>query len=244
MTIHFAHMGSSKERPENTLPSFQRALEHGAKAMELDVQLTKDGHLVICHDQKINRVAAAAGAAGFIKDFTLEEIEQIDVGSTFSEEYKGVTLTTLDAVLGICPPDVLLNIEIKNIPFFYEGIEEKVLDRLAAYNHTENVIISSFDHHSLKRIKALAPDTRVGLLFLDQLIEPWHYAKNCGIDVYSLHPRYVFIDENYVKKCHEAGFKVYPFTVDDIDMVEQFMAYGVDGVFSNNPEIFGLECCT
>lgn len=238
MTIYFAHRGSVTEAPENTMPSFERALRHGVKGLELDVQLTKDGHLVINHDQRINRVAS--NGTGFIRDFTLEEIRQFDVGGKFSAEFEGVTFATLEEVVAFCPSDVLLNIEIKNIPYFYEGIEKKVVDCLKAHDRVENTLISSFDHKALKRMEELAPEIPLGLLFMDNILDPWSYAKHCGIQVYSLHPRYQFVDKTYMEKCHEEGFKVFPWTVDDEDVHQYLLSIGVDGIISNNPKIFGV----
>ncbi|HET7580349.1 MAG TPA: glycerophosphodiester phosphodiesterase family protein [Bacillales bacterium] len=237
MTTHFAHRGSLTEAPENTIPSFERALNRKTRAIELDVQLSKDGELVICHDQRINRVAK--GKKGFIKDFTLAELKQMDLGASFSEEYEGTSFATLEEVLAICPPDILLNIEIKNTPIPYEGIEKKVMDCLKGHKRMDNVIISSLDHLVLKRIRELNAGIKIGMLFQDRILEPWDYAQRSGLDVYSLHPRYLFVDETYVKKSHEAGLYVYPWTVDGTDDLDRLLKAGVDGVFTNNPGFFG-----
>lgn len=238
MIIHFAHRGSLTEAPENTLPSFERALQREARAIELDVQLTKDGHLVICHDQKIDRIASE-GNGGYIKDFTLEQLRQFDIGSFFSREFAGVSFALLEEVLDICPPDLLINIEIKNTPVFYPNIEKKLINCLRDYERLDPVIVSSLDHLALRRIRKLAPDVKIGLLFQDRILEPWQYAENTNLEPYSLHPRYTFVDEEFVKESHEAGFKVYPWTVDDPEDLQRLLDYGVDGVFTNNPDIFG-----
>lgn len=235
----FAHRGSLTEAPENTIPSFQHAIEAGAKAIELDVQLTKDDQLVICHDQRIERVDP--GHNGLIKDFTLNQLREIDLGVSFSKEYEGVSFAVLNEVLEICPTEVLLNIEIKNTPIVYKNIEDKLMACLQEHHRIENNIVSSLDHLALKRVQKLDPEMKIGMLFQDRILEPWKYAANSGLDVYSLHQRYTFVDEEFVRKSHESGYKVYPWTVDSEYDLKRLFDYGVDGAFTNNPEIFGTK---
>ncbi|MEK4298274.1 glycerophosphodiester phosphodiesterase family protein [Oceanobacillus sp. FSL W8-0428] len=236
MVLNFAHRGSLTEAPENTLLAFEKALSHRPKGMELDVQLTKDDVLVVCHDAKLTRFNKKSTT--LIKDLTWEEIQQIDVGSGFSEEYKGVHLTCLEDVLSITPAEVLLNVEIKNIPVIYPGIEKKLLDCLETYNRLDNVIISSFDHVALQNIFHLHPTLRLGMLFQYRLLDTWKYVKNSGLPIYSVHPNHVYVDQTFVQACKNAGYSVFPYTVNDWKCYEELVSYGVDGVFSNRPEIF------
>ncbi|WP_188454984.1 glycerophosphodiester phosphodiesterase [Virgibacillus oceani] len=236
MVLNFAHRGSLTEAPENTLPAFQKAISHGAHALELDVQLTKDDQLIVCHDHKLSRFNKLI--KGLIKDFMLEEIKQIDVGASFSEAYKGTTLITLDELLEICPEDIMLNIEIKNIPVIYEGIEAKLIDCLKRRNRMENIIISSFDHIALANIQKLAPELDLGMLFYYRILRPWEYAKHSGLTITSIHPNNVYVDQTFVQECKRLGYKVYPYTVNKEERYKELIHYGADGVFSNNPEIF------
>ncbi len=238
VVLNFAHRGSLTEAPENTLPAFQLAIEHGVKAIELDVQLTKDGHLVVCHDHKLTRFNKHAG---LIKDYTLEEIKQIDIGSSFHEKYKGVVLPTLSEVLEVCPKDLLLNIEVKNIPVIYQGIEKKLIDCLREHERLSNVILSSFDHVALKNIQEIDPSIPLGMLFYYRILNPWEYAKQSGLNITSIHPNNVYTDKEFVRECKAFGYNVYPYTVNDMERYEQLVEYGVDGAFSNNPEIFVRE---
>ncbi|SEP75534.1 glycerophosphoryl diester phosphodiesterase [Virgibacillus subterraneus] len=237
MILNFAHRGSLTEAPENTLPAFHKAINNGAKALELDVQLSKDNHLVVCHDYKFFRFNK--GVEGQINDYTFEEIKQIDVGKTFGEEFKGVTLPALEEVLEICPADLLLNIEIKNIPVIYEGIEQILLNTLTEYHRLNNLIISSFDHAALKRVQEINSEIPLGMLFYYRILNPWNYAKTSGLNIRSIHPNHVYVDQTFVHECKRNGYSVYPFTVSDMERYEQLLEYGVDGVFSNNPKIFG-----
>lgn len=108
MILNFAHRGSLTEAPENTLPAMKKALEHHVQAIELDVQLTKDHHLVVIHDQKLARYDI--NFPGFVKDYTLDEIKRIDVGASFSSAFKD-RLATLDEILEMVPNEIVLNIE-------------------------------------------------------------------------------------------------------------------------------------
>ncbi|MGY0691307.1 glycerophosphodiester phosphodiesterase [Virgibacillus sp. FSP13] len=236
MVLNFAHRGSLTEAPENTLPSFQKAIDRGARALELDVQLTKDNHLVVCHDHRFARFNK--NIKGLIKDYTLAEIKQIDVGAAFSEEYTGTTLITLEELLAICPNDVILNIEIKSIPVIYDSIERILLDCLKQHDRMENVIISSFDHVSLANVQKLAPDMELGMLFYYRILQAWEYAKHSGLRISSIHPNQVYLDQTFVQECKRLGYKVYPYTVNGKDRYKELIEFGVDGVFSNNPEVF------
>lgn len=237
MIINFAHRGSLTEAPENTLASMKKALDHNPKAIELDVQLTKDGHLVVIHDHTFKRFNKSV--SGLVKDYTLEEIKKIDVGSSFSTAFAGETLATLEEVLELVPKDILLNVEIKNIPVIYEGIEEKVISTLKAHNRLDNLVISSFDHEALLKVQRLNSNIPLGMLFYYRMLEPWKYAKSTGLDLVSVHPLYTTIDKQFVDEFHDLSLKVYPFTVSDDVAYKQLLDIGVDGVFSNNPKIFG-----
>ncbi|WP_164667642.1 glycerophosphodiester phosphodiesterase [Virgibacillus doumboii] len=237
MVQNFAHRGSMTEAPENTFPSFQKAIEHGATALELDVQLSKDNELIVCHDHKFSRFNKDVD--GLINDYTLKEIKQIDVGSAFSEEFIGITPSTLEEVLDISPEGLLLNIEIKNIPVIYDGIEKILLDTLEKHNRLENLIISSFDHVALENVQELNPEIPLGMLFYYRILNAWDYAKNCGLNISSIHPNQVYTDQKFVAECKKLGYEVYPYTVNSMKRYEELVAYGVDGVFSNEPGIFG-----
>lgn len=237
MTINFAHRGSMTEAPENTLPSFQKALEHGAQAIELDVQLTKDNQLIVSHDHHFRRYNNEI--AGNINEYTLDEIKKIDVGSGFSEEYAGTAPPIIEEVLDICPSNILLNVEIKNIPIIYEGIEKVLLDTLSLHGRLDNLMISSFDHVALKKVQELNSNIPLGMLFYYRILNAWDYAKNSGLNISSIHPNQVYTNQRFVEECKKLGYKVYPYTVSDQKRYEELLNFGVDGVFSNSPEIFG-----
>lgn len=238
MIINFAHRGSLTEAPENTLPSFKKAIHNGAKAIELDVQLSKDNQLIICHDHHFRRLNHKI--KGFVNDYSLEEIKKMDIGSSFSNDYTGTTIPTLEEFIEICPQDITLNIEIKNIPIIHDNIENILIECLTKHNRFDNLIISSFDHLALNKIHKIAPNIDLGMLFHYRILKTWNYVESSGLEISSIHPNEVFVDRNFVEECKNLGYKVYPYTVNQYDRYKELLNYGVDGVFSDNPEIYTI----
>jgi glycerophosphoryl diester phosphodiesterase len=235
MDTIFAHRGASLEAPENTLPAFELALQQGCQAIELDVQLTRDEQLVVCHDETIDRTT---DGTGYIMAQTLASLKHRDAGSWFSKEFQGTKMPTLEEVFAICHRDVLINVEIKNIPIFYQGIEEKIVSLIRRFGFEENTIVSSFDHEALLVTQELQPKLKIGVLLANRLIEPWRYIKQAKLQAYSIHPIYTFVDERFLVQSHNAGLKVFPFTVDDRKDFEWLSGLGVDGIFTNIPARF------
>lgn len=235
MDFIFAHRGASFEAPENTIPAFQKALEQMCTAIELDVHCTKDGKLIVCHDEQINRTT---DGTGYIQEQTLVELKKRDAGTWFDERFQGTTLPTLEEVLGLCTKEIWINIEIKNVPFFYKGIEEKVMKALRYFNFGDNSIISSFDHYALKKVQEIEPKTKIGVLFGDHLIQPWNYIKMVGLNAFSIHPLASSVTHEYVQQSHQAGFKVFAYTVDERKTFQSLKDMQMDGIFTNIPARF------
>ncbi|MFZ3580382.1 glycerophosphodiester phosphodiesterase [Virgibacillus sp. DJP39] len=236
MILNFAHRGSLTEAPENTLPAMEMAIKHKAKAVELDVQLTKDNHLIVIHDQNLS--AYTNQAKGLIKDYTLDAIKKIDIGSTFSTEYKGVTFATLDEILELIPQGVIINIEIKNSPTAYSGIEQLLVSCLQQHNRLENVLISSFDYSALEKVQKAAPNLKLGLLINRRIRKAWRFIRSSGLSISSIHPNARYTNRKLIEESHRLGYKVYPYTVNSLESYNHLLKLGVDGVFSNNPAIF------
>lgn len=228
-----AHRGASAYAPENTMASFNLAMEMNSDGIELDVHMTKDKAIVVCHDETVNRTS---NGNGFIKDLTLQEIRELDAGSWFGEEYKGEKIPLLEEVMDLIKhKDMLLNIELKNAPILYEGIEEKVIDMIRSYNMEDRVIISSFNHYSLIEVKKINPRLKTGILYMAGLVEPWIYAKR--INAEALHPLfYNIMVPEMVKGCHENGIMLNPFTVDDDNFIAAMVRSSVNGIITNYPD--------
>ncbi len=227
-----AHRGASGEAPENTLAAFQLALEQGCDGIELDIHLTKDGQLAVIHDENIKRTTNGEGLIG---DMTTAEFKKYDAGSWFSNKYKGERIPLLEEVFELVPRDILVNIEIKNIPSFYKGIEEKLLNLLLRYKRVDNVIVSSFDHQCLYRLKMLNRNIKIGLLYFENVEDHVGFAKLFGLPVESLHPDQRALRAEDVRKMIENGIKVFPWTCNSEESMKRMIHYGVSGIITNYP---------
>ncbi len=232
MSKIIAHRGASGYAPENTMPAFEMALEMNAEGIEIDVHTSKDGEVVVIHDPTINRTSNGEGLVG---ELTLEELRSYDYGSWYSDEFKDTTIPTLREVLELLKDwEGLLNIEIKSGPHIYEGIEQKVIDLIKEYKMEDRIIISSFNHYSLRDIKKIDPNIKIGLLYAAGLVEPWIYAKR--MDATALHPSYYNIIPEVVDGCKENGIQLNPYTINDESDLERMVDAGVDGIITNYPD--------
>ena len=229
----WAHRGASQQKPENTLPAFARAVELGADGIELDVQLSKDGVPVICHDFELDRLC---DGQGLLYDRTLAELRRLNFNRRFPEQ-GFVTLPTLAEVFDLLRPTNLeINIEIKSGQVIYPGIEKKILDLADAFGMGERIWYSSFNHYALAGLHELAPGARCGILFDNILFEPWRYAARIGMQAIHPHHRMLAIP-GLVKASHAAGLAVHPWTADRPEDLRQAFQLGVDAIITNFPDV-------
>jgi glycerophosphoryl diester phosphodiesterase len=230
------HRGAAGEAPENTLASFQLAMEQGADGVELDVHLTKDGEIVVCHDATLDRTTNGSGA---IYVHTYEDIRSYDAGAWFAERFAGERVPLLGEVFDLVPNNKLINVEIKHS---YSGqMEERLLQFLRQRDRLKQVVISSFNHKCILRIKQLEPDAKVGLLYAADLVNHADYARQLGVDIYSLHPYYQLLGKADVEGALAAEMNVYPYTVNAIADLRQMIQYGVSGIITDFPaRVVGL----
>ncbi|WP_308423104.1 glycerophosphodiester phosphodiesterase [Paenibacillus marchantiophytorum] len=224
------HRGAAGEAPENTLASFALALEQGADGIELDVHLTKDNEIVVCHDATLDRTT---NGAGWIVEKNWEELRSLDAGMWYSEAYIGERVPLLREVFDLVPRGHLINVEVKHA---YEGrMEKALLAFLQASGRMEDVVISSFDHKVIRRLKVAEPEVKVGLLYTANLIDHAGYAEQIGVDVYSLHPYHHLIGDEDVKAASAANVKTYPYTVNELRDYKQLISFGVSGIITDYP---------
>ncbi|MGI6543014.1 MAG: glycerophosphodiester phosphodiesterase [Limnochordia bacterium] len=228
-----AHRGFSAIAPENTLLAFQKARDVGADGIEIDVHLTGDGEVVVLHDEKVNRTT---NGSGYVGDMTLAQVQELDAGSWFSAEAAGQRIPTLEQVCAfVADWGGWFNIEIKTTHRRYDGIEQKVLDLIRAYNIVDQVFISSFNHESLRLVRELDPSIATAALYSEQLHEPWNYVKTFSAN--ALHPAHRTVTAEVVSKAHAAGIAVRPWTIDDLEAGRMFFNYGVDAIITNRPDL-------
>lgn len=232
--LGIAHRGASRYAPENTLAAIRLALDHGAPAVECDVQRTTDGQLVIIHDQTVDRTTDGRGPVAV---HTLADLRRLDAGRWFAPAFAGERIPMLDEVLEVAAGRALLTLEIKNGPTFYEGIEQQVLEAIRRRGMEEDVLLISFDHESLRRVRALSPRIATGILYAARLVDGPGAAHAAGADALSI--SWDYITEDVVSGGHGASLGVFVWTVDDEDMVRHCLALGVDGITSNDTRLLG-----
>ena len=208
--LAIAHRGFSSRYPENSLLAFQKAIELGADGAEFDVQLSKDGVPVVFHDESLLRIT---GDDLFIKDLTVDELKAFDISYKNKGQCPIQRIPTLEEYFSLVKSAPFLNIiEFKTAIFPYDGVEEKVLSMIDAFGLSDRVILSSFNHYTLLRCKALRPALPCGLLYECRIAEPQRYANELGMQY--LHPDYRFLDDAELAKYEAAGVKTNPWTVD------------------------------
>ena len=229
----FAHRGASAYAPQNTMPSFKKALEIGAKGIELDVQLSSDGVPVVIHDFFMDRTT---DRSGFIHTKSWKEIQEADAGAWFSPEFSGTRIPALEEVLALVPPEVTLNMEIKSLSFLEQDIARIVTDLLAQETKRE-LIISSFNHKILKKVQDISPALPLGILSGSDMIDFPFYIEHSGLKPFSLHPEASYISSGYVEEAHKHGWKVMCFTINTAEQANMVESIGADGIFSDFPDI-------
>lgn len=237
----WAHRGCSQMYPENTLLAFEKAAAiEGLAGIELDIQLSKDGRMVVFHDEKIDRTTDGTGE---LRNYTLAELKEfkIDAGNSAYER-----IPTIEEVLDLLENKVRsglqLNIELKNSKFPYEGMEQKIVELVHKRGIQKNVVYSSFNALSLQQIRNLDPDAEIGIL--DSKVSDCLFKLKGGCGANVLHPHWRGIDlpaeyiKDYTVRAWFSGH-LYPEkptgTKLDIQILEN---QGITDVFLNEPEVY------
>lgn len=233
MTVNYAHRGASGYYPENTMLAFEKAIELGCSGIETDVQMTRDGYLVLIHDEKIDRTT---DGTGYVKDYNLSEIRKLDAGNWKGKEFAGINIPTVEELVELIKDkDIILNLELKTGEIWYPGIEEKLIETIQRYNIGDKVILSSFNHYSVHHCKEIDKSLKIGLLYGDGLFEPHLYAKIAGAE--AIHPNFHCIDnKGLVGRVKDAGIMINTYTVNDEKTMRRFLDYKVDGIITNYPD--------
>ena len=229
----FAHRGASGYAPENTLEAFDLAARMGAHGVELDVHICRTGELVVAHDETVERVSDGTGR---IPDLSLSELKAFSFNRTHPV-VKNARIPLLSEVLQLLAPTGLsVNIELKNSIIDYPDLERKVLEETAREFSLSRIIFSSFNHHSMLRMKKLNPAVPCGLLYDAVMIRPWDYAKKLGMD--AIHPHFseVIQISDECTAAHAAGIRVNPWTVNRAEDIDAVLKRGADILITNYPD--------
>ncbi len=221
-----AHRGSSYFAPENSIPAFEKAIEQGVDFIELDVHQTKDGVVVVTHDDNLKRIA---GVDKKIYDMTYDEIITYDVGSWFDEEFSYLRVATLDEVLKLCKGRVKVNIELKPTGN-EENFEQNVVDVVKENNMENECVLASMSASSIKKIKKI--DENLVTLYVSY-VAAGELKSLKFVDAYSVNAS--FLTGNIVNQIHNMGKEVFAWTINDEDTVRYMMSMNVDSIITDNP---------
>jgi glycerophosphoryl diester phosphodiesterase len=229
-----AHRGASAYAPENTLAAFQRAADQDADAIELDVDLTRDGHVIVLHDATLDRTTDGHGR---VADLTLEEIRRADAGLWKSAEFKGERVPLLAEVFEAVGQRLLINVETKDMSLLGVGLEAQVVALIQKHNLIDRVLISSFNPLALRRIKHFDKRLACGLLVAPDLPfflrDAWLAPLIPHLD--ARHPQSAQISRAAVDRWHAHGLFVNAWTANQASTIRALIKAGVDGIIGDDP---------
>jgi len=230
----YAHRGACGFFPENTMLAFHKALEANSDGIELDVQLTRDGHVVIIHDETVERTTDGTGR---VIDYTLAELQKLNAAAHWGDGSAFHAIPSFEEYCSwVASTPLITNIEIKSSVIYYPELEKKTLALIKAHHLEGRVLISSFNHLSLIESKRLAPALPCGVLVpIPGLVNAGYGIKHFGFEYY--HPAYSSLDEEKVAECHRHGIGVNVWTVNTMEALENCYRWGCDGIFTNYPEV-------
>ena len=227
----FAHRGDASNAPENTLEAFRKAMVAGAEGLELDVQLTQDQQVIVVHDEWLGRTIPGRGR---VADHTLKDLQEMDAGGWFGDAFRGESAPSLSDVFDLCQgKPVKINVELKTGRYDYPGLVERVAAIISESGWTEKVVISSFNHASLRQMKQVAPDIACAALVNNRMLEPWSYVSSHGFQ--AVHVERHACDAEVVRECHQRGIAVRAWTVNDEKAARKLFEAGVDGIITDKP---------
>ena len=232
MALIYGHRGASGYAPENTVEAFRLSMEMGADGFELDVHMSRDGELVVIHDESVDRTT---NGTGLVRDLTLAQLKELDA-SYGMESYRGAKIPTLAEVYDLIQnTNQTVNVEVKTDEWFYPQIEEKLLALAKEKGVEDQIIYSSFNHHTLLKLRQLKPDVRLGMLFGDIMIKPWEYAAQLSVDY--LHPMKMNIYvPGFSEGAASAGYGVNMWTINDPETM-QLCVKTDSGIITNYPDV-------
>lgn len=235
MTMIFAHRGFSGYYPENTMLAFKKTAEESlADGIELDIQMTKDGELVIMHDETLDRTT---NGSGYLKDYTLEELKTLSVGVNVKGFFPRQTIPTLrEYFTWLKTTKLITNIELKTSVFEYKGIEEKLIAMVHEFGLEEQIWYSSFNHYTIAKVKELMPEAKCGLLMDTWLMNVGSYAASQNAATVNA-CSWFCCKEGVAEDLHAHGIKLQAWTPNYADLMKKLVDCGTDVLITNFPDI-------
>lgn len=222
--LKIAHRGAKAYEPENTLQAFQKALDLNSDGIELDVHLSSDGHIIVIHDETIDRTT---NGKGLVNDFTLTELKSFLIDGKYQ-------IPTLYEVFDLVDKKCLINIELKGLetaPKVVALIEKYISEKDWKYEH---FIISSFDWNMLEETSKLNSNIPIGVLTEENINTALAFAEK--IKAKAIHPDFQLLNAENVSEMQKKGFLVLPWTVNSEEDIQKVKSYKVNGIISDNPD--------
>lgn len=229
----WAHRGFSSIYPENTMLAFEKAVESGCDGVEMDVHLSRDGEVVVIHDESLVRTT---GIDRLVSDFDLSELKEIRASKTQGDRFKATLPSFRDFCGFIKESGTRANIELKTGIIYYPNIEEKVVRIVEEYGIEDRIIFSSFNWLSLALCQRYLPSVPCGLLF-DKTSAVKHLsylAKESNMEL--LHPDFTLIDKEMINESRELSIKINAWTVNEEKDILLMKEKGINGVITNDPK--------
>lgn len=232
MVTNIAHRGFSGRYPENTMLAFEKALELGVDAIEIDVQLSRDGKIVVFHDEELQSIT---GVQGLVKDRSFAELRQLDASGKYKGSFGIQAIPTLaDYFNLVSSTGIITFLELKNGVITYPGIEERVAECIREYRLESKVILFSANHHSVKRFGELMPEVRLLFPFDMWFYDYGAYCRRLGVDACMPYSR--SLTPEVVREIRAHDVSIYPWSVDETEEMVEMLALGVDGMVTNYPD--------
>lgn len=233
--IIFAHRGASAHAPENTLAAFELALDQQADAIELDVKLSADQHVMVHHDVTLDRTTNGHGR---LKDMSLAELKSLDAGSSFSQKFQGEKIPTLEEVFETVGKRTLINVELTNYATPGDELVETVCMLVKKHKLQKSILFSSFFGSNLSKARSYLPDVPCGLLAYNGLLGVWARSFGFAFGKYqALHPFLKDMTQQQVSRVHRLNRRVHVWTVNAEQDMRRLFGWGVDGIFTDDPQL-------
>jgi glycerophosphoryl diester phosphodiesterase len=222
--LKIGHRGAKGYEPENTLIGFEKALALGVEQIELDIHLSADGEIMVIHDETIDRTTNGSGC---VNSLTCTELQQFQIRK---QQY----IPTLIEVLDLIDRKCSVNIEIKSTNLadkLVTVLEQFIIEKDWKYSH---FIVSSFEWDTLEKVRSLNPEISIGVLTETNIEDALAFAKK--IKAQAINPDFQLLSKYNVSAMQQAGFQVFPWTVNEIEDIKRIQSYKVDGIISDFPD--------
>ncbi len=233
-----AHRGLSGKAPENTIAAFARALDAGVSMIEFDVQITRDGRIVVIHDNTVNRTTDGTGN---VSDYTLGELKKLDAGAWFDKKFTGERIPTLEEALELISPKAWINIEIKSTRVIRKSdtnITDSTLDIVREMGLLDRVLFSSFNHRLMRYLKEKEPSVHTGVIFhpfLHYGRMPSSLARPAGAEVFVCSKREV--TRRRIADAEKNNIIIGVYGLQNQRDIEDMLSLGIHVLVSDYPDI-------